>query len=461
MTDDPDADGATRRLAEFAVGLEADAIDEAVRRRATAAMADNLGVAIAGATAPAGDLILDHVETALAGDEATIVTGRTASAVGAALANGTLAGALSYDDTFESMVIHPSSGVLPAVLAATELVDGSGADLLRGYVAGVETSYRIGRATHPAHYEAGWHSTGTIGTFGAAAGAGAVLGLGVDEVRTALGIAGSTAAGLRKNGGTMTFALHGGRAAAGGLEAAQLARSGFTADPAVFDGALNYGALTADGAYDPTAIDGALEGVPDIGLKAYPCARIPQAAMDGLREILTAHDLSARAVDRVVAEFDPSLAGILDRPDPADVAEARGSIEFCLGVVLADGDAGMRSFTADALSRPAVRSAMATVEPRYTAELGEAFSTFGACVRVHTADGDTHEAEVHDAPGSPANPLGEARRREKFRDCTRSALSADDADDLFAALQTIETAPSVAAVVDRLGSHRDRPDDRP
>ena len=149
---------------------------------------------------------------------------RARAPANAALANGTAAHALDYDDMCFVSLAHPSAPLVSAALAAAELAGASGAALLDAYVVGFELEGRLGRAMNPRHYQRGWHCTSTLGTIGAAAAASRLLGLDARPTGHALAIAASEASGLKENFGTMVKPLHAGLAARNGVLAAQLAQ---------------------------------------------------------------------------------------------------------------------------------------------------------------------------------------------------------------------------------------------
>jgi 2-methylcitrate dehydratase PrpD len=211
------------------------------RARAGMAFRDTLGVMLAGAAEPAA-----RIAQAMAAEEgrgacSVIGTGVQTSAGQAALANGVAAHALDYDDMCFVSLAHPSCALVPALLAAGELMHASPVALQDAYVVGFEVECRLGEVMNPRHYDQrGWHCTSSIGTVGAAAAAARVLGLEADATRHALGIAASSACGLKENIGTMVKPLHAGLAARNGLLAAQLAQRGFTASAQALDGPQGY-----------------------------------------------------------------------------------------------------------------------------------------------------------------------------------------------------------------------------
>jgi 2-methylcitrate dehydratase PrpD len=432
---------ATESLAALA-GSGYDDLPEEVVARAKASVRDALGVAIYGSHHEVGELIGEYVDRAAPGGEATVLGRGTASPPGAALANGTFAHAIDYDDTFESMVLHPSAPVLPAALAAAESTGASGRELLTGYVLGVEAAFRVGHSVYPSHYEHGWHHTGTVGCFGAATAAASVLDLPERETRHAFGIVASGSSSLKKNFGSMTKPLHPGHAAQVGLRAAMLADAGFTGDREVLDGEMGYGVvMSPDGSYDPTVVEEGREtwGVLDTGFKPYPSGVISHAAMEATRRLVVEHDLAPADVERVGVTLDEAASEMLIHARPEDELQAKFSIEFCLAAVLRERDVGVREFTDEYVTAPETRAAMETVEPAFETNLfGDEFAGYGARVRVETVDGAAYEAEERRAPGSPTNPLPDARWEAKFDDCVAPVLDASARDAILDAVDRLE-----------------------
>src|SRR6266849_639829 len=227
---------ATSVLAEFVVksrweDCPATAVDAARR-----AILDCLGVMLAGSEEPAARIVQQIAEGEGGAPLATIVgTRRRTGAVWAALANGTAAHALDFDDTNFAMLGHPSAPVLSAALAAGELALADGRALVHAFLLGFEVETTLAEVLNPAHYHKGFHATGTLGTMGAAAAAARLLGLDSAQIRTALAIAASQASGLRENFGTMTKPFHAGHAAECGVVAVDFAALGWTATDQILE----------------------------------------------------------------------------------------------------------------------------------------------------------------------------------------------------------------------------------
>jgi 2-methylcitrate dehydratase PrpD len=229
----------------------------------------------------------------------------------AAFANGMAAHALDYDDDEPRVFVgHPSSPVLSAALPAAEACGSSGQDLLRAFVAGVEVEYRIGLAVNPAHYIDGWHATSTLGVLGAAAACAILFDLDRVQTARALGVAASSASGLKRNFGTMTKSLHVGWAAEAAIRATLMAKSGFTADEAIFDGHLGVLHVFArDGARGLGVFDDLAERFmlidPGINIKLYPCCSSVHPAVDVVREIVRELPNGARMCAPSIASSRP------------------------------------------------------------------------------------------------------------------------------------------------------------
>ena len=219
----------TRTLATQASAVTYDALPAPVRELARQCVLDYFGVGLAGADDRLVRILLDELAEAGGAAQAGVIGDAARLPILAAtLVNGAIAHALDYDDVNLAMPGHPSVAVLPGLLALAEWRKSSGRDVIAAFVAGYETACRVGMALRPGHYVQGFHATGTIGAFGAAAACAHLLGLDAEATARALGIAGTQAAGLKSQFGTMCKPFHAGKAAQNGLLAARLAARGFS-----------------------------------------------------------------------------------------------------------------------------------------------------------------------------------------------------------------------------------------
>lgn len=445
----------TQQLAEFVVETAYNDLPDPVIAHAKTAILDYLGVAVYGAEHEVGERIASYVDGCMGGEESTVIGRGSASTTGAALANGVFGHAIDYDDTFESIVLHPTAPTFAATLAASEASDATGREVLLGYVVGVETAYRVGHATYPSHYEKGWHATGTIGSFGATAAAASVMQLDAETTAQAFGIVASGSSALKKNFGTMTKPLHAGHAAEQGVRAALLAAEGFTSDPAVLNETLGYGAvMTSEGGYDPAALIadlGAEWGTLDIGFKPYPSGVITHAAMEALREQVVDQDLRPEDVARIEVALDAAASEMLHHKEPTDGLQAKFSIEFCLAAVLRERDPGIHEFTDGYVTSQATRDEIEKVERAFEPNvLGGDYAGYGARVTIETVDGETLTTTMRRAPGSPSNPVSNERLRAKFDENVAARTDESHAQELADAVEGLDGRGGLSALLDGL-----------
>src|SRR5438128_10286829 len=224
--------GLTRALAAKASAVTYDALPEPARALARQCVLDYYGVALAGADDELVAILLAELDEAGGIEQASVIGHKQRlPALSAALVNGAAGHALDYDDVNLAMPGHPSVAILPGLLALAEQRRSSGREVIAAFVAGYETACRIGMALRPGHYNLGFHATGTVGCFGAAAACARLLGLDAEATAQALGIAGTQASGLKPQFGTMCKPFHAGKASQNGLLAARLATRGFSSRP--------------------------------------------------------------------------------------------------------------------------------------------------------------------------------------------------------------------------------------
>ena len=268
---------------------------------------DGLGVMLAGSTQEVGHILRAHVAESDGRSQATVfgTTPLRSGASSAALVNGTSGHALDWDDTqlatsadrIFGLLTHPTVPPMVAALAVGEPRHASGSQVLEAFLTGFEVECKIAEAIHPNHYKKGFHSSGTIGTFGAMVASAKLLGLGRDEVAHALAITSSMASGIRVNFGTMTKPLHVGRAAQNGVMAAELAQRGLTGGHDGLEPPWGFFQVFSHGeGFDADRIAGKLGNPhtivwPGVSIKPYPCGVLGHPTMDAMRRLVIGHDV--------------------------------------------------------------------------------------------------------------------------------------------------------------------------
>ena len=445
---------AVSRFATFAASA---AVPGAARAAARAAVQDTVGVALAGAGEPAARIV-QRVARLDGGPGPCSVLGAsgTAGPSSAALANGTAAHALDFDDMCWVTLAHPSAPLVAAGLAAGEAAGASGRALLDAYAVGFEVEAALGAVMNPAHYEGGWHCTSTIGTIGAAAAAARVMGLDAGMTGRALSIAASEASGLKENFGTMVKPLQGGLAARNGVLAALLARESFSASDRAIDGpqgflvAMQSAGRDLAGACDRLGrrweiVDGG------ITVKLYPSCAATHPTIDTLIDLRREHAIDPAAVETVAIDVDPVTPTVLIHDRPSTGLEGKFSLHYCAAAALAFGRVGIDTFEAAAMRSPDVERIVPRVTMRADDRLGrEAPPLTEARVAVRLADGRTLKRFVRGARGYPDRPASPAELDDKFTACARRAVTPGAAAAALDYLRTLESAASVRGLAARL-----------
>lgn len=436
MSEDGQSRSLTEYVAEFVSATRYEDIPDDVVWLGKKNILDGLACALAGAKAESS-LILQEYVTGLgegaAPDAAIIGTDRRAAPRFAALANGTAMHADDYDDTLQAetgryQAVHPTSPVLPAVLAAAEAGGRPGRDLLTAYHLGVEAACRIFDATDVRHILNGFHGTGTCGMLGAAAGVASLYGLNTATTRLVLGIAASQSCGFQANFGTMMKPMQAGRSAECGVAAADLGRMGFTASPIILE-ASNGFYQAEGGGYEEPRLRGKL-GNPwsfvdrGIWLKPWPTGSLGHPAMTVTQELVTGHDVDPAQVTGIRVKTSENINTTLFHHRPKTILEAKFSLEFVLAALVLQRQLGLTDFTDEFVARPEMQRLIAlTKYDTFSEAEGRALgcTIVTAFVEIDLADGRTLTGRADYGKGSKANPMSDAEVSDKFRDCAAYA----------------------------------------
>ena len=438
-----DSSGVTQRLARHVATTRWDDIPSAVRHQAKRSLINFFAVALAGCRTGPVEIALRSLAEFSGGKQATIVGRRERiDALGAAFLNAASANVHDYCDTHVRTVIHPTAPVAPALLALAELRPVSGADLLLAFILGNEIQARIGLAISPSHYNRGWHITSTCGVFGAASGAGKLLGLDEQRMVWALGTAATQAAGLCECLGTPAKSISVGNAARNGLWSALLAEKGFDGPPEPLAGAQGYYHALAETPDLSLLTNGLGESweIMATSYKPYPCGFVIHPVLDSVLD--WRRDNPAAEVTRVVVRGNPLLGVRADRPDVSTGRESQVSVQHAVAVALLTGEAGIDQFTDAAVSDPGVQALRSKVELMRD----PAFATIAAVVDITTADGTVHRTQQEAARGSDANPMSDRDLEQKLRGAAADWDSRHDIAPLVEAIWTLDQSPDVSGL---------------
>lgn len=419
--------------------------------QAKRALLDTIGVTLAGHGESAGQIITAFVKEAGGHQEAAVLgTSLYTSPALAALANGTLGHALDFDDVTVHLRGHPSVPVVPAVLALGEALGASGEDVITAFVIGVEVEAKIGKAMTSAHPRHGWHPTATIGTIGAAAAAANLLGLTGPQVQMALGIAASKAAGLRQNFGTMTKPLHAGEAARNGVEAAQLAQRGFTADAHILDSRFSFfNVFAGAGEFVPETVlqdFGAPYEIiaPGIGVKPYPACRQAHRAIDAMLHLVHTYHLQPDDVSEILCDTSARMRDFLVHHQPQTGLAGKFSMEYCLAAALLHGKMGLAQFSDASVQDPRAQALMQRVRLTHPDQDKPDWDTpVPDVVEVVMHDGARRRQRIDVPKGDPDLPLTWDELVAKFQDCAAGVLPDSQIQEAMQHIAHLEVLPTL------------------
>jgi len=397
--------GVTGSLARFVVEASWSDVPGSIRHEAKRALLNFFAVALAGCRAAPVEIALQSLAEFSDRRQATIIgRGERIDFLNAAFLNAAGANVLDFCDTHSPTVIHPTAPVAPALLALSERKRVSGPELLLAFLLGVEIECRIGVAISPGHYTKGWHITSTCGAFGAAAGAGKLIGLDQQRMIWALGIASTQSSGLCECLGWPAKSISVGNAARNGLWSALLAQSGFEGPAEPIAGVQGFLNAMAEPPNWPALTEGLGDTweIAQNAIKPYPCGFVTHPVLDCVLDWRRAHPTAA--VERVVVRGNPLLAQRTDRPDIATGREAQVSVQHAVAVALVLGQAGLDQFT-DACARD---PAMIAMRGKVEVIRDPVIPTVAAQVELWTADGNQHSLATSAARGSPGNPMSDA-----------------------------------------------------
>jgi len=415
------------------------------------AFMDHLACLIGGLAMPAAISVRSYVDELGSAPRARVFGSQRRASPGlAALANGTAAHALEYDDMNSLLIGHPSVVLVPVVMALGEDRRVSGREAIAAYLQGFEIDAWFARLMNPVHFRNGWHPTSTIGILGAAAAAARILGLDCTRTAMALGIAASHASGIKGNFGAMTKSLHAGHAAERGILSAALAEKGFTSSPEALTGEYGYlnlyghngdadAALAQRGALDPVEIVRS-----SLGFKPYPVGGAGIAPIDAALDLQALHDIAPQDIHCVTLTITALAAQVMTIDRPLDIGEGKLSLRYCVAVALVDRKAGLRQFTAERFHDPVVQQVMNKVEVRTSPDLVSVRGIFPSVLSVTSRDGTTRTQRVEAARGHPDRPLSVRDAQAKFMDCAAPVLGAARAEKVVALVDRLDDLADIS-----------------
>src|SRR5688572_15511299 len=437
----------TKALASYVVSNTWEDIPEDVRHEAKRALINVIGCAIGGSPHPAVTTAIRALSP-FSGERTASIVGRPErlDPLHASLMNGISSHVEDYDDTTPKNYSHTSSPVSSALLAYASANRVCGRDFVEAFILGFEAASRVGNVVYPAHYDVGWHMTGTIGVFGAAAAIGKLIGLDEQKMVWALGLAATQSAGLREMFGSMGKAFHPGRSAQNGYASAILAESGFTAGERGIEGPRGFAAVQS-AKYDLTEVTRELGT--DFNLrrntyKPYPCGIVNHPTIESCIELHRAHQLTPGDIVTVRLRVAPLVLDLCNQQNITRGLQGKFSVYHGAAVGLVRGQAGLDEYTDAAVNDPAVTR----VRERVTASGDPGLTEDQAHVEVELADGRRLTWFVEQSLGNIHRPLSDRQLDEKFRRSAARALPPDAIDIALDRCWRIAELENVGSLVD-------------
>jgi len=432
----PKVPGLTRYVAEFVLNTKYGEIPPEVIELGKKSILDGFGLALAGSMAETGPLSRKYIQgLGLCNGKSTVIgTSLKVAPRFAAFVNGVSIHADDYDDTQLSdakdriygLLVHPTVSVLTSAFAIGENGGISGKDLMLAYHVGIEVECKIAEAISPRHYQEGFHSTGTCGSFGSTAACAKLRGLDLTKTLNAFGIAGGEAAGLRQNFGTMTKPFHAGHAAENGMVAVDLAALGWTAAEQILEAPQGF-FRAFGGSFEPAMIVDRLGkpwsfASPGISLKPFPSGSLTHPAMSEMMRLIQKNDIAAAQVEKVDVGTNSYSPTALIHHRPQTGLQGKFSMEFCMAILLLERKAGLSQFTDQVVRRPDVQEMIGRINYYVDPEAEKAgYDKMTSIITIHLKDGRTIHGRADFGKGSPADPMTFEEAATKFKGCAEYA----------------------------------------
>jgi len=433
-------------LAEFVNGTSYKDIPFEVRDHCKLIFLDWLGVTMAGSREEIASVMIKmvrEIDGEVISDQATVLgKGVKTDILKAALANGSMSHALDLDDYHGPTITHPTATFLPAILAVAENNNLGGRDIITAMTVAFDVLVRIGYGAKRIHYDRGWHATSTLGRFGAAAGAGKLMGLNVDALVNAFGIAGTVAGGVRQVFGTMGKPFHAGKASMDGILAALLAQKGFDCSKEIIEGENGFMHLFSENPDIDKMLDrlGKYYHLPTVSFKPYASCGGTHTTIDLMRELRGKEDIPIDEVEEIIIEVSRIMVDAAGKIEPKNALEGKFSVYYCAAVALAEGGAGLDKFTNEKVNAPELVALRKKVK---TVIVPETDLHFGARAVIRMKDGREFRACAKSPKGGPENPLSYDELVGKFRGLVENVIPAGNIDELVARIMKLEDVSNI------------------
>jgi len=455
--------GITTEIAGLCQSLVYTSLPAEVVDRCKYLLLDYLGVAIRGTISASSLPVYRYLAANYSDMSGTPIpaTSLRSAAPQAALALGVSAHSLELDDVVNEASLHPAVSVISAALPSGYTCNSSGKELIEAIVCGYEIMIKLGISLDPAaHYQRGFHPTGTCGTFGAALAAAKLFKLSENHIADTLGIAGSQAAGSMEflSDGSFTKRFHAGWSAQSGIVAALLAREGFTGPKSIIEG--KFGFLHS---YSPSSDPGRVLnswGAPfeimKTSIKPHACCRYKQGAIDCILDITKQHCLSAEMIKTIkISILKAGFALVADpmetKRKPASIVDAQFSMPFGAAIAVLYGEASLDRYSMDNLASDRVKRMMKKISCVEDSRIEKEFPRkWPAHVEITTTDDELYVASLDHPKGDPENPLSWDEIIDKFKGLVSPIISEYQQDKIIDRVRDLENISDICMLLEEM-----------
>jgi 2-methylcitrate dehydratase PrpD len=437
----------TRILAKYIVAARLGDIPAPARKEAARTLLNWVGCTLGGSRNEAVGIAVSALSPFFGPAQASLLGRKERMDIfHAALINGISSHVLDFDDTHLRTIIHPAGPVASAILALSEFQPVSGADFVNALVLGVEAECRIGNSVYPAHYDTGWHITGTTGVFGAAAAVGKLLGLSEQQMVWAMGLAATQPVGLREMFGTMTKSFHPGRAAQNGLTAAFLASKNYTSSDHGIEAKSGWAnVLSTQRNY--AEITEKLGQTYEVSLNTYKpfaCGIVIHPAIDGCIQLRNQYKLEPAQIERIELRVHPLVLELTGKKTPQTGLDGKFSVYHATAAAIVEGAAGEQQFSDATVRNPQI----VMVRDRVSTVVDPAIKEDQVRIAITLKDGRKLEKYVEHAVGSVHNPMSDRDLEAKFTGQSDGVLPAAQARRVMDLCWDIESLPNAGALAE-------------
>ena len=435
----------THRMSEFVVDTSFTDIPTEVINHSKKLITDTIGVALAGSDESSVTKV-GNLQQGTGSSGSVIGSGEKKNMYQAALINGTMAHALDFDD-YSYGRGHTSACILPATIAAGEDNGSSGEEILTAFVLGTESQLVLGNILNPELQNRGWHQTSILGHIGAAIATAVLLNLNGQQIRRTIGIAASLSSGVKGNFGTMTKPYHAGISARGGVEAAYLAKEGFTASEDIFE--ADFGGffdLFKDGQdFDSSHVDtlGSDWEITDpaVAIKPYPSCAGTHAAIEAALLHRDSRAMDTEGIEQIYIRERPKWIAHTDNPAPETGLEGKFSVQYCVATALQNGSIWLDDFSDS------------SVKDRDVLDLAKKVTVEGDsnlendCVMTISTNTAEYKYRIDAARGTAKSPLTQAEVESKFENCSEGKLTPDGKEEVLEIVRDLESQSDIGGLM--------------